>query len=142
MVDSMKTIEVVFPHRCVSALRRMKGKEWRKLVTRIAGLSDTHVDSLAFALTMILMTGCLNCDWNGYKVIKLGCGACAKRAINMFKGSDAALLRRFAQTREYLSEYLKEHAADPQEVQTHDANQTHAGTADEIRVTAARPFSL
>ncbi|MFN2155488.1 MAG: hypothetical protein ACK2UX_09665, partial [Anaerolineae bacterium] len=61
---------------------------------RIAKLPDTHEDSLAFALMMVKLTGCLNCDLDSYKA-SLGCCTCAKRAINAFKGSDKALLRKF-----------------------------------------------
>ena len=39
--------EILFPHRCVSALRRMRGPEWQELVNQIAALPDTHEDSLS-----------------------------------------------------------------------------------------------
>ena len=100
--------EILFPHRCVSALKRMRGPEWQKLVDRIEGLPDTHADSLAFALMMIKLTGCLNCDLDSYKA-SLGCCTCAKRAINAFKGSDKVLLRKFEEAKVELDEYLAEH---------------------------------
>ena len=49
--------EILFPHRCVSTLKRMRGPDWQELVGRIAGLPDTHPDSLAFALMMIKLSG-------------------------------------------------------------------------------------
>ena len=100
--------EILFPHRCVSALKRMRGSGWQKLVSRIADLPDTHEDSLAFALMMVKLTGCLNCDLDSYKA-SLGCCTCAKRAINAFKGSDRVLLRRFERARAELDEYVAEH---------------------------------
>jgi hypothetical protein len=103
--------EILFPHRCVTTLRRMRGSEWQELVSRIADLEDTHRDSLAFALMMIKLTGCLNCDLDSYKA-SLGCCTCAKRAINAFKGSDKVLLRRFEEARAELDEYLAEHEMD------------------------------
>jgi hypothetical protein len=86
----------------------MRGTEWQKLVTYIADLPDTHKDSLAFALMMIKLTGCLNCDLDSYKA-SLGCCTCAKRAINAFKGSDKLLLRRFEEAKVELVDYLAEH---------------------------------
>ena len=100
--------EILFPHRCVTALQRMRGPEWQELVNRIAELDDTHKDSLAFALMMIKLTGCLNCDLDSYKA-SLGCCTCAKRAINAFKGSDKVLMRKYNEAKAELAEYLSEH---------------------------------
>lgn len=100
--------EILFPHRCVDSLKDMRGSEWQELVEHIAELPDTHEESLAFALMMIKLTGCLNCDLDSYKA-SLGCCTCAKRAINAFKGSDKALLRKLEEAKEELAEYLKEH---------------------------------
>ena len=105
--------EILFPHRCVPALRQMRGPEWQELVNRIAELADTHQDSLAFALMMIKLTGCLNCDLDSYKA-SLGCCTCAKRAINAFKGSDKVLMRRFQEAKDELAEYWVEHESTPQ----------------------------
>ena len=100
--------EILFPHRCVAMLRRMRGPDWQALVNRIAELPDTHKDSLAFALMMIKLSGCLNCDLDSYKA-SLGCCTCAKRAINAFKGSDKQLVRKFKEARSELAEYMVEH---------------------------------
>jgi hypothetical protein len=100
--------EILFPHRCVSALRQMRGSEWQKLVDRIAALPDTHEDSLSFALMMVKLTGCLNCDLDSYKA-SLGCCTCAKRTINAFKGSDKMLLRKFREAQEEFAAYVSEH---------------------------------
>jgi hypothetical protein len=78
------------------------------LVDRIASLPDTHNDSLAFALMMIKLTGCLNCDLDSYKA-SLGCCTCAKRAINAFKGSDKILMRKYKEAQAELEQYRKEH---------------------------------
>jgi hypothetical protein len=88
----------------------MRGPEWQQLVNRIADLPDTHEDSLAFALMMVKIGGCLNCDLDSYKA-SLGCCTCAKRAINAFKGSDKALLRKFEESKEQLVAYLAERQA-------------------------------
>lgn len=97
--------EILFPHRCVASLKRMRGPEWQRLVERITELSDTDEDSLAFALMMIRLSGCLNCDLDSYKA-SLGCCTCAKRAINAFKGSDKVLVRKFEEAKAELKDYL------------------------------------
>jgi hypothetical protein len=97
--------EILFPHRCVASLKRMRGPEWQRLVEQIAELPDTHEDSLAFALMMIRLSGCLTCDLDSYKA-SLGCCTCAKRAINAFKGSDKLLTRKFEEARAELKDYL------------------------------------
>lgn len=113
--------EILFPHRCVATLKRMRGAEWQALINRVADLPDTHEDSLAFALMMIKLTGCLNCDLDSYKA-SLGCCTCAKRAINAFKGSDKVLLRKFEEAKSELAQYLTEHesAAASQEDKSAD----------------------
>jgi hypothetical protein len=88
----------------------MRGAEWQELVGRIAELPDTHEDSLAFALMMIRLSGCLNCDLDSYKA-SLGCCTCAKRAINAFKGSDKQLVRKFGEAKAQLADYLAEREA-------------------------------
>ena len=105
-LDMYPRSEILFPHRCVGTLKRLRGPQWQELVTRTASLPETHIDSLAFALMMIRMSKCMNCDLGSYKA-SLGCCACARRAINAHKGSDGVLIRRFERAREELLEYLK-----------------------------------
>lgn len=97
--------DILFPHRCVRELKNLRGPLWQELVVRVAELPDTHEDSLAFALMMIRLAGCLDCDLDSYKA-SLGCCTCAKRTINAFKGSDKLLLRRFQEARQELARYL------------------------------------
>jgi hypothetical protein len=106
--------EILFPHRCVSTLKRLRGPQWQELATHIASLPETHVDSLAFALMMIRMCKCMNCDLGSYKA-SLGCCACARRAVNAHKGTDGVLIRRFERTKEELLAYLKSIDAQIQE---------------------------
>lgn len=96
--------EILFPHRCVRELKGLRGPLWDELVERILALPDTHPDSMAFALMMIKLSGCLDCDLDSYKA-SLGCCTCAKRTLNAFKGSDKLLLKRFAEAQEELAAY-------------------------------------
>ncbi|MDY6893075.1 MAG: hypothetical protein SVO26_05100 [Chloroflexota bacterium] len=98
----------------MSTLKRLRGPQWQALAARIASLPETHIDSLAFALMMIRMSKCMNCDLGSYKA-SLGCCACARRAINSHKGTDGTLIRRFERTREELLEYLRSIDAQIQE---------------------------
>ncbi|MBN1934476.1 MAG: hypothetical protein JW934_07410 [Anaerolineae bacterium] len=96
--------EILFPHRCVRELKGLRGPLWDELVEHIATLPDTHKDSLSFALMMIKLSGCLDCDLDSYKA-SLGCCTCAKRTINAFKGSDKLLLKRFGEAQEEFTSY-------------------------------------
>jgi hypothetical protein len=106
--------EILFPHQCVSTLRDLRGPLWQELVDRVASLPDTHEESLAFALMMIELAGCLDCDLDSYKA-SLGCCTCAKRTINAFKGSDKALLQLYQKACRELDEYMarKKEGSDP-----------------------------
>jgi hypothetical protein len=103
----------------------MRGPEWQKLVARIAELPDTHEDSLAFALMMIKISGCLNCDLDSYKA-SLGCCTCAKRAINAFKGSDKLLLRKYKEAEAELANYLAERDTAPRRSRVQAADRGEA----------------
>ena len=98
--------EILFPHRCVREMKDLRGPLWQKLVERTAELPDTHPDSLAFALMMIKLAGCLDCDLDSYKA-SLGCCTCAKRTINAFKGSDRLLMRRYQEAKQELGSYME-----------------------------------
>lgn len=103
--------EILFPHRCVVNLKRLRGPKWQTLIERVAVLPERHVDALAFSLMMIKMNKCLNCDLGSYKA-SLGCCACARRAINSFKGTDAQLIQKFEAAKKELLEYLDATGAD------------------------------
>ena len=98
--------EILFPHRSISALKGLKNGQWQELVERIAVLSETHEDSLAFSLMMIKLCDCMNCDLGSYKA-SLGCSTCAKRAISAIKGSDTILIRYFENAKEEVLAYLE-----------------------------------
>jgi len=109
--------EILFPHRCISSLKGLRDSQWQELVEHVSSLPETHVDSLAFSLMMIKLCKCLNCDLGSYKA-SLGCCTCARRAINAFKGSDGALLRKFEEAKQEVLEYLKSIGAKKEEVES------------------------
>ena len=99
--------EILFPHSRVSGLKKLKGEEWQKLTERVALLSETHQDALAFSHMMIKLCDCLNCDLSSYKAA-LGCSACSQRTINALRDTDQQLLRRFEKSRQEVTLYLDE----------------------------------
>jgi hypothetical protein len=103
--------EILFPHRCVASLKRLRGPRWHALVARIAALPETDLDALAFSLLMIKLNKCLNCDLGSYKA-SLGCCACTRRAINSFKGTDSQLIKKFEAAKGELLEYLDTNGMD------------------------------
>lgn len=98
--------EILFPHRGVSALKRLRDDQWQKLVERVAALPETHEDSLAFSLMMIQLCDCVNCGLGSYKA-SLGCLTCARRTIIAIQGSDTILMRHFEKAKEEVLAYLE-----------------------------------
>lgn len=104
--------EILFPRRCLSSLRRMRGPKWQELVSRVSRLPEDHVDSLALSLLMIQLCNCLKCDLGSYKA-SLGCCACAQRALSGFKNTDTALLHRLEGARKRVIAYLESRGIEP-----------------------------
>jgi len=97
--------EILFPARCIPDLRNVRpGASWRELVDHISSLPETHEDVLIFSLMMIRLSNCLTCDLDSYRA-SLGCGQCAKRTIQGFKGSDTDLLHKMEEARTELQAY-------------------------------------
>jgi hypothetical protein len=101
--------EILFPRRCIQALRKLREDQWRGLVEKVLALPEDHLDSLAFSLMMIKLCKCLNCDLGSYKA-SLGCCTCAKRAVNSYKDPDSILLRNFEKAKREVKAYLEQQA--------------------------------
>ncbi len=86
--------EILFPPRCVSQLRELRGPKWQTLVSRIEILPHNNEEVLAFGLLLIKLGSCLTCDLDSYRA-SLGCCTCARRTIAGFKESDEKLLERY-----------------------------------------------
>lgn len=99
--------EWMFPLSATPLLREARGDEWRELTNYVESLDEEHEDSLAFALMMVKICGCLNCQPGGYK-LSLGCGTCAFRAAANLKGTDHQVLRRYRAAREEVNCFLAE----------------------------------
>jgi hypothetical protein len=97
--------ELLFPSHLISSLRELRGPEWQLLVDRVAGLPDTHPDSLAFVLMMIELDGCLRCNSNNYKFLR-GCFLCATQTVQSFKGSDSDLIELYSRARRMVDQHL------------------------------------
>jgi hypothetical protein len=97
--------EILFPHKSIIGLKNLRDQKWQELVERVAGLQETHEDSLSFCLMMIKLCDCLNCELSSYKS-SLGCSTCSRRVVSALKGSDNALLKRFENARQELRNYL------------------------------------
>jgi hypothetical protein len=98
--------EILFPPRCISQLRDLRGPEWAELIDRIAALPDGHEDVLGFSLMMIRLGSCLTCDLDSYRA-SLGCCTCASRSVGGFKGSDKELIHMFEEARDEVRIYLE-----------------------------------
>ena len=71
------------------------------LVERVAGLAETHPDTLAFSLMMIRLNACLGCVSGSYRFMR-GCELCSQQTIARFQGTDEELIALFEQAQEDL----------------------------------------
>ena len=96
VIDQLKhRTEFLFAHWAVSALKDLRGERWRDLVAHVAALPSTHPDSLAFALTMVRVNGCINCDARRYRE-RGGCANCSRLVLTTLnKESEPSLLARY-----------------------------------------------
>lgn len=108
MVDQTKRrTEFLFAHWAVPALKDLRGARWRELVTRVGGLSSTHPDALAFALMMVRVNGCINCDSKRYRE-RAGCANCSRLVLTtMNKETEASLLARFRAAQKEIAQSMK-----------------------------------
>ena len=87
--------EFLFAHWAVPQLKELRGNRWRALVENIARRSETDPDSMAFALTMIRLNGCVNCNVHRYRE-RGGCAECSRFVLTILsKETEPSLLARF-----------------------------------------------
>ena len=97
--------ELLFPPRLILSLRNLRGPVWAAMVDRIASLSETDPDSLAFSLLMIRLDDCVKCHEGSFKYMR-GCQLCASQTVVQFKGSDEDLVELYAKARTDIHAYL------------------------------------
>jgi hypothetical protein len=97
--------ELLFPPRLIASLRNLRGPEWAELVDRVVKLPETDPESLAFALMMIRLDGCVKCHEGSFKYMR-GCQLCATQTVMQFKGTDADMLDLYQKARRDLDAYL------------------------------------
>ena len=97
--------EIMFPSNVIPALRDASGPAWRGLVDRVAGLEDTHPESLAFALMMIRLDGCLECETDSFRAMR-GCPACALQTVRRFRGKERELVKLYQAALKEVQLYL------------------------------------
>jgi len=102
--------ELFFPPELIGGLNDLRDVEWKKLVERVAALPDTHPDTLAFALMIIKLSGCLSCGPGSFRHMK-GCLSCSRQAISAFKGTDRELVELFEESRREVLKFLDESKA-------------------------------
>ncbi len=87
--------EFLFAHWAVPKLKDLRGPKWQALVQRVSKLPEDHPDSLAFALMMIRIDGCVTCTAQRYRE-RGGCASCAEFVLTtLVKESETSLLSRF-----------------------------------------------
>jgi hypothetical protein len=104
----MKTrIEFLFAHWAVPMLKELRGARWRDLMVRVSRLESTHPDSLAFALTMVRINGCVSCDAKRYRE-RGGCANCSRFVLTTLnKETESELIMRFNVAQKEIARNLK-----------------------------------
>jgi hypothetical protein len=85
---------VLFPHRVIPSLQKLRGPKWRELVTHVMTLPECHEETLAFMLMMIRINGCMGCETDSFRAMR-GCTACTLQTLRRYKGTDDDLLRSY-----------------------------------------------
>lgn len=106
--------ELLFPPRLIASLRDLRGPEWAALVSRVAKLPETDLDSLAFTLMMIRLAGCVKCHEGSFKYMR-GCQLCAIQTAMQFKGTDADLVALHQKARRDVEAYLSGQPVEEEE---------------------------
>jgi hypothetical protein len=107
--------ELLFPTYIIPILRDQRGPEWRKLIDRVVGLPEDHIEVLAFVLMMIHLNGCIACETDSYRAMR-GCGLCAMQTLRRFKGSDQELLASYEKALEDVRRYIARSGRVPSSV--------------------------
>ena len=97
--------EIMFPTSVIPALREAGGPEWRRLVERVTGLDETDPERLAFALMMIRLDGCLDCEADSFRAMR-GCQACALQTVKRYRHNERELLRLYKAALSDVQAYL------------------------------------
>ncbi|MBZ0292506.1 MAG: hypothetical protein K8L99_08045 [Anaerolineae bacterium] len=87
---------LLFPHRVIPSLRKLRGAKWQALVEHVLTLPECHEENLAFMLMMIRLDGCMGCETDSYRAMR-GCSTCAMQTLRRFKGSDDELIALYGE---------------------------------------------
>lgn len=97
--------DLLFPPRVIPMIRNLRGESWRDLVDNILEREPTDLDRLAFVLLMIRLMGCTSCQADSFRALR-GCTQCATQTVRRYRGSDADLMRMFAESRREIDKYM------------------------------------
>jgi hypothetical protein len=98
--------EIMFPPRSIPHLRDVAGAEFRKLVDHVAGLPESHPESLAFTLMMVRLDGCLECETDSFRAMR-GCTLCAQQTLRRYKSNERELIKLYKTALRDITEFLE-----------------------------------
>jgi hypothetical protein len=99
--------ELLFPPNIIPEMTTLRSAGWRKLVSYVAALPETHPDVLAFMLMITRLTDCLACQKESFRAWR-GCRVCSLQAVARFKGSDVDLIGFYQQAQAEVAQYIAE----------------------------------
>lgn len=99
--------DLLFTPHLIPQLRNLRGEAWANFIDHLAKLPEIHPDTLAFAVMMIELGGCLPCEMDSYRAQR-GCAMCARQTILSFKGNDAQLLKCYEKAQLFVADHFSD----------------------------------
>ena len=97
----------LFPSILLPKLAHVHGRKWARLVDRVASLSETHPEHLAYTL-MIRRLAHLTGSHHASVCVVPGCVRCAIAILERYDGSERDLIEEYRHTLDEVKTYLAE----------------------------------
>lgn len=101
-----KENNLLFPNSAIPILENSRGKDWNELVKRACEAPEDHPARLAFVLTMMRFSGCIDCETDSYRAMR-GCENCALQTLRRFKGDDDELIEAYVKALQDIERYFE-----------------------------------
>lgn len=87
----------LFPTFALPKLGRMRGRKWARMVERVADLSATHPEHMAYTLMMRRLTQIVGAR-DAHLCFEPGCVTCALDVLERYQGSERELMQEYHAT--------------------------------------------
>lgn len=98
--------DLLFPPRCLPALRELRSTPWQDLVTDVLEAGPDSLEQMAFVLMMARFNNCTTCNADSFRAMT-GCTTCSKQSLKRFHETDQALVAMYQVARLEIEQYLQ-----------------------------------